>query len=207
MTAFNPIAALTAARHVQQSYADPNLWGRNAQGRVDYFPAVQIARLSIAGTNGRRDMLGDADFRAFDFGQGKLCHAGFLGHFRGVEKTIEQAIQGQPPGYMFDLAGHSLGGAVVALAVWRWPRFFAGSTVHLFGCPVVGNGNFAAEFDYICREHRITVFNVQARGDLVCSFNPRRWPHVGAVVHIGTRFDRTPDHPISAYVADLEAML
>ena len=199
---FDRAAALAAVEACQRAYDRPNIWGVNGQGHVD-LDAPGGAAVAVAGTNAKRDVLQDAQFWKKDIGQGRDVHAGFWHHFKGLEMPLtEKAFL---PAI---LAGHSLGAAVAVLMVAIYPSRFAGSDVYLFGCPFVGNVNFAAIFEADCLRLNITVWRIVSKGDLVAELNlPGDWQHVGRQILFGRGGDLEPDHRLAAYRAALEAML
>jgi predicted lipase len=168
-------------------------------GRID---------ISIPGTNDRRDLLQDAQFWPGDMGHGRKAHAGFVAHWSTLRPSLSSAMLFTNQSPQTTLQGHSLGAACAVLAVASMPSWFRGATVHLFGCPQVGNGNFATIFERNCQDLDITVWRVVNRGDPVATLDlPGDWQHVGKLVEIGLAGDFKPDHGISEYIAALRAML
>lgn len=193
----NRILAQTAAVHAREAYTRPNVWGGNGQAVVDPERGI----VSIAGTNGLRDAMQDLNRVPHDIGQGAKVHAGFWEHYEQLRVPLFDAMD--KSGALYEGQGHSLGAAVFTLAIYRIPSMFAGSTVHLFGCPKVGNSNFAQIFNRICKDAKITVWNVQGIGDTFCHLPAiGDWAHVGTVVKIGKAYLRA-DHPIERYIEDL----
>lgn len=199
---FDPHAALSAAKLCQRAYQGPNVVQGNASAIVLHSPL----RVAIAGTNDRADLLDDSALNSEDLGYGAKVHAGFLRHYRAIYKELMAAMTAKPIDAPSLITGHSLGAACAVLTVWHRPYLFNVGDVHLFGCPAVGNGNFAAMFDRLCRDNGIKVWNVQGDGDPVC-IRPSRREHVGKVVEIGKGWDRESDHRIAAYERDIAAMI
>lgn len=199
---FTPSGALAAAKLCARAYDGPNVMAKNSKAIVLHDPL----RAAIAGTDisEPRDWLHDAMLWGEDIGQGAMAHRGFLAHYRALWPSLGPMLTAKPVDAPPMLAGHSLGAACAVLAVWFAPHLFKGSTVYLFGCPAVGNGNFAAMFDRLCLDNCITVWNVQGDGDLVCIPALSR-RHVGKTIDIGAGWDIRPDHPIAEYVRELEA--
>lgn len=201
---FTPAAALSAAKLCARAYDGPNVIADNAKALVLRDPL----RVAIAGTDidEPRDWLHDAQLWGDDLGHGARAHRGFLAHYRALWPDLGAMVSAKPLDDPPLLSGHSLGAACAVLAVWHRPYMFKGSTVYLFGCPAVGNRNFATMFDRLCRDNGITVWNVQGRGDLVTTAQLFR-AHVGKIVEIGEGWDIRPDHGIAEYVRELEEML
>ena len=201
---FDPSAALSAAKLCQRAYSGPNVIADNTKALVLRDPL----RCAIAGTDIREpaDWLHDARLWGEDLGQGARVHRGFLAHYRALWPSLGPMLTARAIDAPPELSGHSLGAACAVLCVWHRPYLFKGSSVYLFGCPAVGNGNFAVMFDRLCRDNGITVWNVQSRGDLVCIRALFR-EHVGKTVEVGEGWDIRPDHPITAYQRELEAMI
>jgi len=217
---FTPAAALAAAELAKRVYDVANVRASNARALVLRDPP----RIAIAGTDGIDDALQDAQFAphwdslpeglsdgmcdlvAMIGGSqgGMRVHRGFLAHYGALAWDLYamwHANEAAPS----DGSCHSLGSAAMVLAILDRPEMFEGRTVHLFGCPTVFNLYGAQEFAKVCSRFGILVFNVQARGDPVCS--PLGRVHVGNVVEIGKGWDLSGDHGISHYIADLRAML
>lgn len=198
---FNPSSALSALEAVHLAYDRPTLWGGNGQAYVTPgAPTGNVA--AIAGTNAPRDAYQDAQFWKKEIGQGREVHGGFWHHFKGLEMPLTEKVF-----LPAILTGHSLGAAVAVLAVAMYPMRFAGCAVYLFGCPLVGNSNFATIFNAECKRLGITVWRIVNRGDPVAGLKiPGDWAHVGKLIEIGKAGDAAPDHTLSAYRAELESM-
>ena len=198
--------AQEALRACRLAYDAPNVWGGNGQARIDFDRERNSLAVAIAGTNGKRDVAQDAEFWKDDIGQGAEVHAGFLAHYRALWPAIDAklASYGARSGSRILLTGHSLGAAVAVLLAWHRPYLFKGANVVLFGCPFVGNSNFAAMFEMLCRDNGIGVLRYVSRGDPVASFHlGQDWQHVGREVLVGEAGDLAPDHPLDAYAAAL----
>jgi len=196
---FTPAAALSAAELAKRVYDVANVRADNARALVLRDPS----RIAIAGTDGLDDMLQDAQFDAWSMEGGGKAHRGFVSHYNALAGPLHGMWKdnGASPS---DGSGHSLGAAAMVLAILYRPEMFECRTVHLFGCPTVFNLYGAQEFAKVCSRFGILVFNVQARGDPVCS--PLGRVHVGNVVEIGKGWDLSGDHRIDHYLADLKAM-
>lgn len=203
---FNPADALTAAKLCQLAYDKPTLRYANTQVRVDYAPD-QID-ITIPGTNDRRDVLQDALILQRDLGQGQFAHRGFASHWAALRPVMGAAMLAHARPKTIRAQSHSLGSACTGLMIAATPKWFAGATVHMFGCPQFGNSNLAEIFERNCRDLGITVWRVVNLGDPVARINfPGDWQHVGQLVEIGQDGDSELDHPIASYIRDLEAMV
>ena len=199
---FSPAAAIRALEAVQLAYDKPTLWGGSGQAYTA-LDALGGPVIAIAGTNAKRDAIQDSMFWRKEIGQGREVHAGFWHHWKGIEKPLTE-VAFLPA----ILAGHSLGAATAVLLVAMHPSRFAGSEVYLYGCPRVGNQNFATVFEADCARLGIQVWRIVSKGDLVAELNlPGDWAHVGLEISFGRGGDLEPDHRMSAYRAALEAML
>ncbi|KAH0611428.1 uncharacterized protein H6S33_010693 [Morchella sextelata] len=79
-----------------------------------------------------------------------LVHAGFLqswSHTNDLISGVVAALRAQHPGYRLTLVGHSLGGAVAALAALDYKGRGWDPVVTTFGEPKVGNQGLADYFD------------------------------------------------------------
>lgn len=202
----NNANSLIALKSAELAYSDPNCWGLNGQAYVDFDRPANLLTVAIAGTNGKRDVEQDAMFWKTPIGQGAEVHAGFLDHYKNLWPALDAKLQSWGPldSPRILVAGHSLGAAVAILLVWSRPYLFKGADVVLFGCPYVGNRNFATMFDMLCRDKKITVTRYVSRGDPVASFHaPGDWAHVGKLVEVGTGGDWSLDHPLKSYAAAL----
>ena len=114
-----------------------------------------------------RDLLTDAAVIWRREPGGGRIHQGFQEALDSLWPTLKAHLDAVQQGRALWLAGHSLGGALATLAAHRLGD--AASGLITFGCPRVGNADFAARF--CCPAWRVVNNN-----DLVARIPP--WPYV-----------------------------
>jgi len=87
-----------------------------------------------------KDLATDLNVRPVAWAGGGNVHAGFATGFSSVVAEIETWLEKHAARSPLTLAGHSLGAALATLAMSRWKA----SRLVTFGCPRVGDGQFAA---------------------------------------------------------------
>ena len=120
------------------------------RGETQGFAAASDTALvvSFRGTSQRADWVTNLKTRRTRTALGKV-HRGFLAALDQVWSEVEAVIQKERGSRALWLTGHSLGGALAALAAARcavernWPV----SGLHTFGQPRVGNRTFAANLE------------------------------------------------------------
>ncbi len=122
----------------------------------------------VRGTCSAEDWLDDLEARQvncpWDIPGGKV-HEGFLKLYLAVQANVHKALEHYPAQTPLVLCGHSLGGALAALALadlrQRWPQ--RSLDYYSFGGPRVGNPAFAAWLD----QHCLHAFRLVNDSDLV----------------------------------------
>ena len=193
------------------AYQAPNVHAGHVQGHVMYTPQDNTCVISCAGSNDLADW-GD-NFNFFHrkyLGEGGAARvaAGFFGHASIFSNLAldEMAKQGVPDDAKLRFQGHSLGGVVIHLAICETPRFNRlGAEAITFAAPKAGNQGWVNHFNAKCR---VRLLRVVRDGDPVPGMPPGSpwWRHVGMefrtpAVHGGF------DHPLSAYIASISAMI
>lgn len=117
------------------------------------------------------DLLVNVDVRLEDWDRGGRVHAGFLRALDEIWQALSAHIQTlAADGRSIWFTGHSLGGALAALA---GDRYGAGSGLYTYGSPRVGDAEFADRF-------RVTGYRVVNHRDIVTRIPPRGvYRHVG----------------------------
>ncbi|KAL2828656.1 Alpha/Beta hydrolase protein [Aspergillus cavernicola] len=129
-------------------------------------------------------------------------HAGFMSAWRNTRSTILETISSardQYPDYRLELVGHSLGGAVAALAGTEMRILGWDPVVTTFGEPRVGNKAFVEYLDTIFHldvddMHAWTFRRVTHVNDLVPLFPLTEW---GYEMHAGEIYISRVDLPFS----------
>lgn len=101
--------------------------------------AGKVAVLAYRGTQPDEllDMLVDGNAKRHDLGGGAWVHAGFHDAFRQTRPMVDDLLR-QAGGETLWITGHSLGGALAAIAAAHYAR----ARVYTFGQPHVGNRAF-----------------------------------------------------------------
>ena len=148
--------------------------------------------------------------------QGKV-HSGFATAVHLVWSDILRALRadiitnGARP---ICIAGHSLGGALATLASYRIYKSgeFTFDGLYTYGCPRVGNPEFADSFSYIKKR----IFRFENNNDIVAKIPPKyvlrmRWKHVCLpdYFHHDGRYEKDPsstDVIVDRVLGGLQAM-
>lgn len=97
-----------------------------------------------------------------DNGSGVKIHAGFFKAYKSIAETINVLVN-MHPFYNLYLTGHSLGGALAAIAMYEFTKIpgFSNRFIKLvtFGQPRTGNSRFANKLDSYRRGHRMDGFS------------------------------------------------
>lgn len=141
----------------------------------------KFTEIAIAGTQDWEDAFKDAMAAHEPFLNGTGVHRGFKGEFDVVWPTIKQVVL---PGTTVYVTGHSLGGAIAELiAVALKIEVFINPLVTTFGCPFVGDPQWAALYDRLIPGNTRVV--------LAWDIVPRwpqgpRWAQTDGLLHITT---------------------
>ncbi len=191
---FSPVAALYFARVCEAMYAGDgeeirvamDMDGCRIDPRRDNLAAVGVNRdLAIVSFRGTATLGGwftDADARletSLIF-PGRV-HAGFLRDFTAMQSWLERTVPRDKPVW---ICGHSLGGALATLAAYHLQGDGVDvRKVYTFGCPRVGDPEFAAAF-------LPTLYRV-IQGDDPIPHLPSglRFDHVGEEIRVGPAGD------------------
>jgi hypothetical protein len=141
----------------------PDLW-RSTRDALEDFDSVLL------------DWTGDANVRLVPVGPRSLrrVHRGFQASLDSVWPKLGPrlgALHARAPRRRFWFAGHSLGGAMAALAADRFGR----GTLVTFGAPRPGDARFAASF-------RPAAYRIVNNSDIVAWVPP---PWLGGYKHVG----------------------
>ena len=133
---------------------------RSTQGFVASTEAERIVAFRGTETSDRGDILSDADARRTATASGKV-HTGLLRALDEVWDELEDTLRPDSGGNALWFTGHSLGGALAALAAARCvlERGMEVSGVHTFGQPRVGNRRFASRLDEALRHRYFRFIN------------------------------------------------
>lgn len=116
--------------------------------------------ISAPGTDSLRDWLSDIRVLKVSDGYGAKVHRGFHQAFAAV---IEQVAVALPSNATITLTGHSLGAAVITRIARELRRRGFGRirNVYLFGCPRVGNGAWARDYNRALGAHTFRIVNAR----------------------------------------------
>ena len=125
------------------------------------------------------------------FGKKPEVHLGFLSAWQAMEQDVLNVLSNvcpvDDPRPLF-CTGHSLGGAMAQIAAysltWKLYELQKQPRVYVFGCPRVGNFNFALAYNALVPD----TFRVNVNGDpftnVPPSFGRARYWHAGVEVHL-----------------------
>jgi hypothetical protein len=176
------------------------LWRAGPQVRVVAFRGSQTARQALetgtklALTQIEAALCNNDDVRA---------HAGFASQYIGLmaSPSASDAFGDLADDSLVLFTGHSLGGAVAAIAAAAWGTAHPGKTAFVgFGTPRTGNRALA---ELVRRVGAVPALRVKHACDPVCAAVPgvAGYHHVGRAVHLGPP-DPTPCVPNVAHLAD-----
>ncbi|HKU85165.1 MAG TPA: lipase family protein, partial [Casimicrobiaceae bacterium] len=155
---------------------------RGVQCYISVASAFVIVSFRGTEVDDLQDVFDDARFALVRWNDaGAKVHHGFREAFERIEPRLADALASIGSERTLWFSGHSLGGALAALAGDRFGRT---SGILTIGSPRVGNTAFATAFDD--RFGAVTVRYVSNR-DLVTRVPPRRpfgYEHVGELRHI-----------------------
>lgn len=119
--------------------------GFNRQGTQAYLARNErFAVLAFRGTEKDwRDILSDIRIRFYHDKSGAKISTGFGQAYDFVAKEIAEAVDRLGPVLPLYITGHSLGGALAAIASTRIRPSDRIAACYTYGCPRVGNGDFA----------------------------------------------------------------
>ncbi|KAG5461737.1 MAG: Alpha/Beta hydrolase protein, partial [Olpidium bornovanus] len=173
-----------------------------------------VLAICVRGTNSVTDFVCDVTTIQVPFQdcEGKIVpgasvHSGFRRQFDGLFPHFdERVVRHLRSGGNLFCTGHSMGGAVAAMAALSYGAQYPGQVYFIGqGTPRCGNQAFAKAFDN-CVKLRYRVKN--ASDPVVEILPPLEYCHVGVEVHLGPKdnypsipvlFD-LPDHQIALYV-------
>jgi len=156
----------------------------------------EMAILAFCGTvkGNLKNLLTDFDALPEDpQDPGTIVHQGFSEALDIVWADAEgflETYRAENPNSRIYFTGHSLGGALATLAIWRFQKERMDENVSLYtiGCPRVGNGQFCSEL-----KERATkgIFRYMDGNDLVTHVPPADhligYAHPDAGIHVGSR--------------------
>jgi triacylglycerol lipase len=119
-----------------------------AQNKTCAFLACndRFAVLAFRGTEqNKQNILSDIDIRFHRDKSGAKTATGFSQAYALVAKEIADAIDTLDPGLPLYITGHSLGGALAAIASTRIRPSDRIAACYTYGCPRVGNAEFVDE--------------------------------------------------------------
>jgi pimeloyl-ACP methyl ester carboxylesterase len=138
---FSLANARQCAQACRDVYGSANI--ESAEAHVQVTRLDECFVVAFRGTKNIRDVLTDADAWRENI-KGCSVHKGFYASLTTVFSRVEAAVN-QNPNLPVIITGHSLGGALAALAAYRcqWNVH----SVYTFGQPRTGDRNFAALYD------------------------------------------------------------
>ena len=155
----------------------------DSQGFVAANRDVVIVAFRGTEANDVSDWLTDADFTLVDGPLEGQVHEGFYDALADVWQVVNHELQLLDPQQRKSLwvTGHSLGGALAALAAARWAE--AGrhvSGLYTFGQPRTGDAKFRRNFNFAMKA---SAFRFVNDNDLVTRIPPRAlgYSHVGTL--------------------------
>lgn len=198
---FDRASAIQAAKAADLAYRAPTVRAGSTAAFVEYDAPSGTLTLAIAGTDDMTDLL--ADLRAipapvgWKLGHGVSLHAGFVEQQERLHAALCRELKKYPPPSRIVAGGHSLGAAMMALTVARIPGYFLHAEVYLFGCPKIGDKEWADHFRVLT--HGCAVFRVEGAQDWI-----PRFPMAPLWHHVGTWQDGGPvGHSLAGYIAAL----
>lgn len=144
---------------------------------VAWTPAAVV--VAFRGTASPGDWLADLNIQSTkrDYG---IVHRGFYTAFKVVEPQLRAALGGVA-GRPVVLTGHSLGGALAAVAAAEWADAFPVASLYTYGQPATGKHGFA---NFLAAKYPDRIFRVVNDDDIVPQVPPT-FEHVGRLL----RFD------------------
>ena len=144
---------------------------------VAWTPAAVV--VAFRGTASPGDWLADLNIQSTkrDYG---IVHRGFYTAFKAVEPQLRAALGGVA-GRPIVLTGHSLGGALAAVAAAEWADAFPVASLYTYGQPATGKHGFA---NFLAAKYPDRIFRVVNDDDIVPQVPPT-FEHVGRLL----RFD------------------
>jgi pimeloyl-ACP methyl ester carboxylesterase len=150
----------------------------DTQGFVACSPDVIL--IAFRGTESVGDWIGNLDvfptLRSYGF-----VHSGFLSAYLLVEPDIRRALASAAPtqGTKIWLTGHSLGGALAAIAAAELQSSCAVTGIHTYGQPRTGNSQLR---DFIATHYKDRFFRFVNDDDVVTRVPPG-YQHLGKLIH------------------------
>lgn len=140
----------------------------------------RYAVLAFRGTEeDLRDILADIKIRFYRDKTGAKIATGFSEALTLVEKDVTQAVAQIDPNLPLYVTGHSLGGALAAVASTRIRPSDRIAACYTFGCPRVGDGEFANQL------WKVPVYRLVHAADIVPRFPlPFGYRHAGDLRYI-----------------------
>jgi triacylglycerol lipase len=164
--------------------------------RLEVHSVLDRAELVVIN---QADLWTDCRFPTSPFGSQGRVHSGFLTAFIEIQGTLDEILSRRRPGQRLWLTGHSLGGALAAIA----SAYLGESRVqglYTYGCPRVGNAAFTKLLP------KSAHFRFVHGSDWVCAVPPEFLGYVHSGVHI-----QVPSSPRPAFrdrlAGDMNALL
>lgn len=114
-------------------------------------------------------------------------HSGFMGAYKSVREAVQKAVKSTPHKQVV-FTGHSLGGALAALAALDTAYNVPGKVVscYTYGSPKVGNDSFVKNYN----KRVPNTYRCVNGNDMVPSAPPGVFGHVGQLYCVGGATDR-----------------
>lgn len=171
----------------------------DADARVEHTDSATY--VVFRGSESRRDWFMNLAWRcSFEPVRGGSAHGGFVRQWLGVRDSVLTALRSHARHLPVVLCGHSLGGAVAAVAALELQGEFA-CTLVTFGSPRVFDAGARREFERL----GISAYRVTNGSDVVTMVPIFCVHHVGERVEINRRpcwyVASVRDHSMSVYAA------
>ena len=136
------------------------------------------ALVSFRGTQGVKDWIANMNIAEQESTFG-MVHGGFLQAYLDIYREIESALDNELNGQQLVLTGHSLGGALAAIAASEWRNKYDIRSIFTFGQPAVGDVKFRDSMSqFKDRFHRVM------NDDDIVTRIPPPYKHVGKRIRL-----------------------
>ncbi|KAI9849410.1 MAG: hypothetical protein M1838_000153 [Thelocarpon superellum] len=166
----------------------------------------EVIVLAFRGSQSIPNFIDDVEFNQvpWDRCDGCLVHAGFWTAWLEIRSTVTQAIASavaQNPDYQVIITGHSLGGAIAAIAAAEFRAAGTPATLYTYGQPRIGNIPLS---DYITNQEGGN-FRVTHTDDPVPRLPPilSDYVHISPEYHIEEGYDDITPNEMTVYQGDI----
>lgn len=141
-----------------------------------------LVLVSFRGTESVADWLSNLKVVSKESGRFGPVHAGFLEQFQSLQQKIEALLQTAPDRRLV-ITGHSLGGAIAALAAATWVGKQPLHSLYTYGQPMVGKAEFTT---YVQRQFADRYYRFVNDADVVPRVPPG-YRHAGQLYQFDSR--------------------